>query len=384
MPRRRKKPKNCHEEPKELINAPHCFVIKRGVIGKNLSQLLVNFRRIMEPFTASKLRVRRKNTIKDFVSMSSYLKVSHIVIFTQSSNASYLRLCKVPRGPTLTYKITEYCLSNDVVANQKRPQINGKLFQNAPLLILNGFGGDKSDDVKIKLQSSMWRNMFPTIDIDKIRLSTIQRSLLLHHDPDSDTIELRHYSIRVNPCGLTKVIKKLVSNKTIPDLGKFQSIDEAIENVNGQDSDAEDLDNEEVILPQKINQRKGNLVNERSSIKLYELGPRIRLKLIKIEDGIMSGEVLFHSYVTKTAEEIKEQKQKIENRNFLRLSRRKQQEQNVAAKMKTIPKTNGKVNEDFEVENLTENKRKLDSEDDCSDYQISEDELEQLEDLDQV
>lgn len=98
----------------------------------------------------------------------------------------------------------------------------------------------------------------------------------------------------------------------------------------------------------------------------------------------MSGEVLFHSYVTKTAEEIKEQKQKIENRNFLRLSRRKQQEQNVAAKMKTIPKTNGKVNEDFEVENLTENKRKLDSEDDCSDYQISEDELEQLEDLDQV
>ncbi|KAI7694772.1 hypothetical protein SSS_02378 [Sarcoptes scabiei] len=118
--------------------------------------------------------------------------------------------------------------------------------------------------------------------------------------------------------------------------------------------------------------------------RLYELGPRIRLKLIKIEDGIMSGEVLFHSYVTKTAEEIKEQKQKIENRNFLRLSRRKQQEQNVAAKMKTIPKTNGKVNEDFEVENLTENKRKLDSEDDCSDYQISEDELEQLEDLDQV
>lgn len=41
-----------------------------------------------------------------------------------------------------------------------------------------------------------------------------------------------------------------------------------------------------------------------SSIRLQELGPRLTLELMKVERGLCEGEVLYHSYVTKTAEEV--------------------------------------------------------------------------------
>ena len=66
--------------------------------------------------------------------------------------------------------------------------------------------------------------------------------------------------------------------------------------------------------------------------RLYEIGPRITMELVKVENGIMSGEILYHSYVQKTNEEIVEQKKRIERRNFLRLSRKRQQEENVRQK----------------------------------------------------
>lgn len=45
------------EEPEELTRAPHSFVIHRGSIGKHVMQLMKDFRKVMEPFTASSLKV---------------------------------------------------------------------------------------------------------------------------------------------------------------------------------------------------------------------------------------------------------------------------------------------------------------------------------------
>ena len=47
-------------EPEEIVKAPHSFVINRGKLGKNANELMMNFRKIMEPFTAAHLRVRDK------------------------------------------------------------------------------------------------------------------------------------------------------------------------------------------------------------------------------------------------------------------------------------------------------------------------------------
>lgn len=41
-----------------------------------------------------------------------------------------------------------------------------------------------------------------------------------------------------------------------------------------------------------------------SSIRLQELGPRLTLELMKVERGVCEGEVLYHSYLTKTQDEV--------------------------------------------------------------------------------
>ena len=40
-------------------------------------------------------------------------------------------------------------------------------------------------------------------------------------------------------------------------------------------------------------------------IRLYEIGPRINLKLLKQETGFLGGAVKFHAYHSKTEEEMK-------------------------------------------------------------------------------
>lgn len=68
------------------------------------------------------------------------------------------------------------------------------------------------------------------------------------------------------------------------------------------ESEAEDDPNNQVTIPQKLASR-GNLAGGQSAIRLSELGPRLTLQLMKVEDGLLDGEVLFHELVQKTEEE---------------------------------------------------------------------------------
>jgi len=58
-----------------------------------------------------------------------------------------------------------------------------------------------------------------------------------------------------------------------------------------------------IVLPEDFQDKKKNST---VSIKLHELGPRLRLKLVKIEEGVCRGNVVYHSYVKKSKKEIKE------------------------------------------------------------------------------
>ena len=42
----------------ELKQSPHSFVFQRGLVGKNVGRLIRDMRQVMEPFTASGLKVR--------------------------------------------------------------------------------------------------------------------------------------------------------------------------------------------------------------------------------------------------------------------------------------------------------------------------------------
>lgn len=49
---------------------------------------------------------------------------------------------------------------------------------------------------------------------------------------------------------------------------------------------------------------------QRSAVRLSEIGPRLKLRLVKIQEGVCDGEILYHSLVRKTPEEIEALRQK--------------------------------------------------------------------------
>lgn len=58
-----KKNPNRSTEPEELVTSPHSFVIHKGLTGGSTLELTKDFRKIMEPFTASSLKVCKKGKI---------------------------------------------------------------------------------------------------------------------------------------------------------------------------------------------------------------------------------------------------------------------------------------------------------------------------------
>ena len=174
------------------------MVIHRGEIEKDLKDLVNDFRKVMEPFTARDLKVTRKNNLKDFISIAGPLHVSHLLMFSQTERGDYLKIARLPRGPTIHFKLLEFSLTNDVLSSLKKKHTHQKQFLHQPLLILNGFSTTKTDsdepnkgDFHQKLLTTSLQNMFPSINITKVKLNEIRRCVLFHFNKEDQTIDFR-------------------------------------------------------------------------------------------------------------------------------------------------------------------------------------------------
>lgn len=85
MARRRHKKRTHVEDSEDAVdNTPKSMVIKltrRGNGTGSLSQLVRDVRQLMQPHTAIRLRERSTNKLRDFVSMTGPLGVSHLMVF---------------------------------------------------------------------------------------------------------------------------------------------------------------------------------------------------------------------------------------------------------------------------------------------------------------
>ncbi|GJQ69510.1 hypothetical protein Trydic_g6610 [Trypoxylus dichotomus] len=319
---------NVHTEPEEVIQAPHSFVIHKGISGGYVEELSKDFRNVMEPFTASSLKERKRNTIKDFVSIAGLLHVSHLCIFSRTDIGMYLKIARLPRGPTLTFKIHEFSLAKDVISSLKKQVVVEEAFKHSPLIVLNSFSGE---GMHMKLMASAFQNMFPTINLTNVDLNTIRRCVLLNYNPATKLIDFRHYNIKVVPVGISRGVKKVVQGK-VPDLSKCSDIAEFLTKSGLlSESEMEDDLNSHVTLNQKIISR-GNIEQGRSAIRLTELGPRLTLQLLKIEDGLLDGEVLYHDLIFKSEEEKQEIQKRRELKKKLKEKRKRIQDENTKKK----------------------------------------------------
>lgn len=237
----------------------------------------------------------------------------------------------MPQGPTLTFNIHSFILAKDVISSLKRQKVEETAFQHAPLVILNSFSGEGSH---MKMMAQTFQNMFPSLNLNNVKLHTVRRCVLFSYSPVTNLIDMRHYAVTLVPTGISKGIKKLTQKK-VPDMSKFEDISDLV--TKGQalsDSEFED-DEAHVELAQSLS--RGNVESGSSAVRLIELGPRITFELKKIESELLTGEVLYHKNVQKTAEEIlkikkkriekkvqKEQRKKIQAANVIKKNEKKQ------------------------------------------------------------
>ncbi|XP_070597562.1 suppressor of SWI4 1 homolog isoform X2 [Erythrolamprus reginae] len=318
-----------HRSQEEYASVPHSFVFHRGHIGKNIQQLIQDVRRVMEPFTATSLKVRKRNALKDFVTIAGPLGVTHFLVFTKNPTSINLRFLRLPGGPTLTFRVTQYSLIKDVVSSLKRHRMHEQQFTHPPLLVLNNFG---IEGMHIKVMATMFQNMFPSINVHKVSLNTIKRCVLVNYNPDTQIMEFRHYSLKVVPVGMSKGLKKLLQER-FPNMNRLDDISELlVRDINLSESEAEQDGSHNITeLPQACAGR-GNMKAQQSAVRLTEIGPRMTLQLIKVEEGLGQGNVLYHSFIHKTEEEIQEALARKEEKLKLKTQRRQKQEADVAHK----------------------------------------------------
>lgn len=95
----------------------------------------------------------------------------------------------------------------------------------------------------------------------------------------------------------SKSVKSIIQTH-VPDLRGYDDISDFIMrydlNYNrsgafASESDVEDGPEATVTLPRAD-------ISEKRAIKLFELGPRLDLKLVKIQEGLCGGEVIYHAF----------------------------------------------------------------------------------------
>lgn len=306
-----------------------------------VSELVDDLRKLMLPYTAIHFKEDAKNSK---LTLSKYSKelampmgISHILALSQNEERLNLRLARVPEGPTMTFRVTQFSLSKHVKAIQKRPYTSQGAFQQPPVVVTNNFG-DATAPPHVKLMRITFQNMFPAINVATVKLADCRR-VVLFNMMDNNVVHVRHYAIKATPVGINRKVRRIIQTK-LPNLGNVQDIADYIagsataitDAANASDSEPED-ETSQVVLSQRYAGR-GNVKSQKAALKLVEMGPRLSFSLVKVERGLGGGDVMYHAHVTKTAEEVRELKAKKQKEADLKAKRRNEQEKNVERKHK--------------------------------------------------
>ncbi|KAI0361942.1 Brix-domain-containing protein [Trametes cingulata] len=347
--------------PGSAEGVPKSFVIKHGQVGSSLTQLVRDVRKVMEPNTASRLRERARNKLRDFLTMAPALGVTHLLAFTLTDVAPSMRIVRLSAGPTLSFRVERYSLMKDLINSSRRARSMSTVeYLSPPLLVLASFPPPSpTTPPHLTLMMKTFQSMFPPLSPQTLSLSSARRVVLIHYNAERGTVDFRHYLITVKPYGVSKRIRRILegaaakssshshSHTGTLDLGNekdvadfllrkkgepgpssdgYESAASSASSAAGDDADAVSLADDYVGR----NNKKG----QKRAVKLDEIGPRMELRLIKVVEGVpgKEGGVLYHEFVKKSKAEIKAQKAEHAAKEKLRQQRREEQERNVQRK----------------------------------------------------
>lgn len=305
---------------------PKSIIIYRGVVGPSVRALMHEWREVFLPWSSKKLHGKNKS-LKDFLAVAALFSASHLQLFTSPSHGTSLRMMRFFNGPTLTFRVLSFTLKHDVVAKQRRPvSLDKAVWQVAPIVVLNNFTHPSVlQRPEVPLLEATFKALFPTVNIQLIQNSQIQRVCLFHYDHVEHVVEVRHYYVNSKAVGVGKTVKKLLESRRPTKLGSLETIDEVLDREDAwSDTDGE---GEEVELAQPFRQHR-----EQCRIKLQEIGPRMTLQLMKVENGFAGGEVIYHGVEKKTLREIQTNAMKVRAKRAEKAKRKAEQDANVDRK----------------------------------------------------
>jgi ribosome biogenesis protein SSF1/2 len=322
--KKRSKQKGVLDTTEQDKATPKSIIIYRGEVGGSVRTLMHEWRRVMLPWSSKRLH-GRKNTLKDFLHIASTFSVSHLQLFTTPSRGASLRVMRFPAGPTLSFRVESFALRDDIVKTQKKgAPVDGKPYETAPVVVLNNFNFP-GRGAEVDLMEKAFQGMFPSLNVQKVTTDDIQRVVLFQYDPNSATVDVRHYHITARAVGVSKTVKKLMEGRLPSKLHTLDTVDQVLDR-EGAWSDT-DGEGEEVQLPDKFRSH-----SDQARIKLVEIGPRMTLSLVKVESGFAGGEVLYHSHERKSAKAIAASAARVHGRVTEKRRRRAIQDENVRKK----------------------------------------------------
>lgn len=306
-------------------------------MGQLLARLVNEMRIVMYPYTAINLKESSANSIKDFLLPVDIYGFSHMMMFTNTEKNSYLRFAKMPAGPTITFKIKDYCLSNDIYESQtrdKRPLT--KNFDHIPLIIMNGFNSadiKEEYDTALKTVSMMFQSFFPPLNLTEIQIKKCKRVVMVNlklNDKGEPLLLFRHYDLHIEKYSSKKTIANLISSTSMNrDLSQFDNIADYVLRASGFTSQSE---NDDPNLGQCEIIADTNSKEEKIKVKLIEIGPRLNLQIYKIEEGFLKGNVAYHSLIKKSKKEIQEMMNELKEKRKLKKERQIKQKINIKEK----------------------------------------------------
>ncbi|BAM40166.1 uncharacterized protein TOT_020000428 [Theileria orientalis strain Shintoku] len=323
--------------------SPRIIVIRRGIVNYEVKQLAHNLRLMLSPNCATRLKEGSKQKLRDFTSVADVLGLTHLIVLSQSSNGTYLKIANLPHGHTLTFLVNKLSLMSDVSNHLNNPH-SFDSSNNPPLLILNGFGSsfyksktDDSDaengysnvDKAMGYVTDTLNKMIAPLDLTTTKIQNCKRAILFYKEKETNHIMLRHYSINLIDCNTSSQVKDLISRKSIKNLINKETDFENIVNTehredqdesgrSGFNSDTDEVVELDNMFPQNLIAKNkygveldpsemGETTNK-IGIRLVEIGPRLSLTLVKVQDDTFTGSVKYHKFVSKSQEELEENK----------------------------------------------------------------------------
>lgn len=347
--------------------------------------------------------------MRDYTTMAGPLGATHLLLFSKSKTGNTnLRLALTPRGPTLHFKVESYSLCKDVAKGQRHPRGQDKTHTNPPLLVMNNFTSSDSEESSKNnnkvpkhlesLMTTVFQSLFPPISPQTTPLSSIGRIMLVNREPPSSPsneeqepyiLNVRHYAITTKRVDVSRRVRRLdpreqrnkdKRDRSVPNLGRLGDVsDYLLDPASGgytstsdteMESDAEvevaenaakKVLNKRDLQRMKEGEKKQSKTSksvERRAVKLVELGPRMKLKLMKIEEGLCGGKVMWHDFNVKSQAESQETEETWEKRRKEKELRKKTQKENIERKRKA----KAKDTEDGKQEN------EMDEDDDMEDW----------------